>query len=96
MNYDNYQDAPVFDKDGDKIGTIADMYYTDNQDQPVWATIKSGLFGIRKHFIPLTDVLETTEGLVLHTVDEATVKGAPSIENDDELTEDDAMRLANY
>lgn len=96
MNYDNYHDAPVFDREGDKVGTIAEMYYTDQSDQPVWATIKSGLFGVRKHFIPLTDAIETKDGIVLPDIDEAMIKDAPSIEHEDELSDDDAVRLSNY
>ena len=96
MNYDDYIDAPVFDKNGCKIGSVDAFYYTDDATKPVWATVKSGLFGLSKHFIPLDDVTADDDGLTLQTVTGDVVKNAPSIEGDDETTDEDDARLRNY
>ena len=65
MNYDNYVDAPVFDQNGDKIGNISHLYYTVDEHVPEWATVRSGLFGMSKHFVPLWDSHETEDGVVI-------------------------------
>lgn len=96
MNYENYIDAPVFDQNGEKMGTIADLFYTDNEHQPVWATVKSGLFGMQRHFVPLDDAEETEDGVTIHNVTHEMVKNAPSIDDDDETSDEDDARLRNY
>lgn len=96
MNYDDYVDAPVFDKVGNKVGSVDAFYYTDDETKPVWATVKSGLFGLSKHFIPLDDVTADENGLTLQTVTEDVVKHAPAIEDDDATSDEDDARLRNY
>lgn len=96
MNYDDYIDAPVYDKDNNKIGSVAAFYYTEDKHTPVWATVKSGLFGLKKHFIPLNDATTTDEGIKLTTLTEDIVKNAPSIEDDDETSDTDDALLRNY
>lgn len=96
MDFNDYEGAPVFDKDNNKIGSIADMYYTEDENRPVWATVKSGLFGMKKHFVPLEGATLTEEGVTLPNVTEDMVKNAPGIENDDEITDEDDSRLSNY
>ena len=96
MNYDNYVDAPVFDQNGDKIGNISHLYYTVDEHVPEWATVRSGLFGMSKHFVPLWDAHETEDGVVINNVTEEMVKNAPSVEDEDETSDEDDARLRNY
>ena len=35
----------LIDRDGDKIGSIGDVYLDDQTGQPEWLTVKTGLFG---------------------------------------------------
>lgn len=96
MNYDDFVGAPVFDKTGDKMGKIADLYYTDDEKRPIWATVKSGLFGLKKHFVPLTDIDKSEDGFTLRNVTKDMVQNAPSVDDDDETSEADDARLRNY
>lgn len=96
MNYDDYVDAPVFDQNGEKVGTIADLYYTTDENKPEWATVKSGLFGMSKHFVPLWDTSEDDDGITLNNVTHEMVKNAPSIDDDEETSDEDDARLRNY
>lgn len=95
-NYDDFVGAPVYDRNGEKIGTIADLYYTVDSNRPEWATVKSGFFGLSKHFVPLTDTREDEDGITINNVTHEMVKNAPSIEGDDETTDEDDARLRNY
>lgn len=96
MNYDDFVDAPVYDKNGEKMGTIADLYYTVDEHKPEWATVKSGLFGMSRHFVPLWDTREDEDGITINNVTHEMVKNAPSINDDDETTDEDDARLTNY
>ena len=44
--------ATAYDRDGDKIGKIGEVYYDDDTDQPKWITVNTGLFGTNESFVP--------------------------------------------
>ncbi len=39
--------------DGEKIGEISDIYEDPQTGKPEWATVNTGLFGMKSHFVPL-------------------------------------------
>src|SRR5439155_2797405 len=43
----------VVDADGDKIGTIEDIYLDRQTGEPEWATVKTGIFGRKVSFVPI-------------------------------------------
>lgn len=43
----------VLTNDGDKIGSIGQVYADDENGQPTWVTAKTGLFGMSESFVPL-------------------------------------------
>ena len=43
----------LLDNDGDKIGTIEEIYLDTDTDRPEWALVKTGLFGGKGTFVPL-------------------------------------------
>ena len=45
--------ATAYDRDGDKIGKIGQVYYDDETGQPTWVTVNTGLFGTNETFVPL-------------------------------------------
>ena len=44
------RDGNVLSTDGDKIGSIGQMYVDDDSGQPTWVTVKTGLFGTSASF----------------------------------------------
>ena len=42
--YDRWIGIDVVDRDGDRLGEIADIYYDDVSQRPEWISIKAGLF----------------------------------------------------
>ncbi|GGY00032.1 photosystem reaction center subunit H [Streptomyces minutiscleroticus] len=42
----------VFDRDGNKIGTVDEVYLDDATGEPEWAAVRTGLFS-RDAFVPL-------------------------------------------
>jgi uncharacterized protein (TIGR02271 family) len=86
----------VLSTDGDKIGSIGQVYADDNNGQPTWVTAKTGLFGTSESFVPLEGA--RTEGddiLVPYTKDH--VKDAPRVDVDGHLEPAEEERLyAHY
>lgn len=55
----------VLSADGDKIGSVGQVYADDADGQPTWVTVKTGLFGSSESFVPLQDArLEGSDILV--------------------------------
>ena len=72
----------VVDSDGDKIGSIGQVFLDDRPDSPEWVTVKTGLFGMGESFVPLRDAEVTGNDIrVPYTKDK--VKDAPRIADAD-------------
>lgn len=87
--------ATAYDSDGDKIGKIGQVYLDNATGQPAWATVNTGLFGTHESFVPLQDVAFSDDGLRL-PYDKDTVKNAPSIESDGELSPTEESELYRH
>ncbi|WP_375474705.1 DUF2382 domain-containing protein [uncultured Jatrophihabitans sp.] len=87
--------ATVVDRDGDKIGKAGQVYLDDTTGQPVWVTVKTGLFGNKDSFAPLAGASQDGENLTL-SVDKAKVKDAPTVEDDGHLSEQEQDALYDY
>lgn len=81
----DWRDAPVVDAGGDKIGTLEALYYDTASDDPVFATVTTGLVSRKLVFVPLTGA-KVSPKHVRVAVGKAVVKDAPSIPLDGELT----------
>ncbi|MEJ7722514.1 MAG: PRC-barrel domain-containing protein [Ilumatobacteraceae bacterium] len=46
-------DRNAVDPEGDKIGTVHDVYVNDETGQPEWLAIKTGMFGSKLSFVPI-------------------------------------------
>ncbi|NED87350.1 PRC-barrel domain containing protein, partial [Streptomyces sp. SID11233] len=43
----------VYADDGEKIGGVDEVYLDDRTGRPEWVTVRTGLLGLREHFVPL-------------------------------------------
>src|SRR4051795_13492180 len=85
----------AFDNDGDKIGTIEDIYLDRQSGDPEWATVKTGLFGSKVHFVPIGDASATEDGVRLPYAKDQ-VKDAPNLDADGQLSEDEERSLYDH
>jgi sporulation protein YlmC with PRC-barrel domain len=84
----------VVDADGDKIGTVEQIYLDRQTGQPEFATVKTGLFGLKTSFVPIVDAEITGDDTVRVPVQKEQVKDAPRIEPDgQELSADEERKL---
>jgi len=82
-------------RDGDKIGTITDIYMDEDTGQPEWLAVTTGMFGTRVSFVPLREA--STSGDELRVpYDKSTVKDAPNAEADGRLSQEEEGRLYQH
>jgi uncharacterized protein (TIGR02271 family) len=87
--------ATVIDSDGDKVGTVGQLYVDPTSGQPNWATVKTGLFGTSESFVPL-DAADESDGDLRVPYSKDFVKDAPRIDTDGSLEEADEDKLYSY
>jgi uncharacterized protein (TIGR02271 family) len=85
----------VVDIDGDKIGTLEEVYLDQQTGEPEWATVTTGFFGMKQSFVPLSDA-EPTRGRVVVPYSKDQVKEAPSIDPDGELSQQEEEQLYGH
>jgi sporulation protein YlmC with PRC-barrel domain len=87
--------ATVLDKDGNKIGTVTDVYLDQDTKEPEWMVVRTGLFGMRSSFVPLAEATMVGNDIQV-PFDKEMVKKAPNIEEDGDLTPDEERELYEY
>jgi len=83
------------DSDGEKIGTINEIYMDAETSKPEWLAVKTGMFGSKVSFIPIAEASESN-GDVQVPYDKAQVKQAPNAEADGELSQDEEAALYSH
>ncbi|MEV7085769.1 PRC and DUF2382 domain-containing protein [Streptomyces sp. NPDC093085] len=74
----------VYDRDGDKIGNVGQVYVGDRTGRPEWVTVRTGLFGMKESLVPLTGARRAGEDIHVPYAKD-TVKEAPRLEADEHL-----------
>ena len=85
----------AYGSDGDKIGKIGQIYLDDQSGQPVWVTVSTGMFGSKESFAPVHGSSVSGSDLQL-AVTKDMVKGAPNVDADGHLDDDENDALYEY
>src|SRR5215216_3897627 len=85
----------VVGRDEEKIGSLAEIYVDAETDEPEWALVNTGLFGTKSAFVPLRDATEV-DGTLHVPFDKATVKEAPKMDPDGNLSQSEESELYRY
>ena len=85
----------VVTSDGDKIGTLEEIYLDTESGQPEWATVRTGLFGAQHSFVPLAQV-DHRRGEVVVPYSKDHVKDAPSVDPDGQLSHEEEDQLYDH
>jgi uncharacterized protein (TIGR02271 family) len=88
--------ATAYDRDGDKIGKIGNVFYDDHTDQPKWITVNTGFLGTSENFVPLAGATSSGDGNITVDYDKATIKDAPHIAEEGHLSPEDEERLYRH
>ena len=92
---DVYIGRTAVDPQGDKIGSVGQVYLNDETGQPDWITVNTGLFGMKENFAPLAGSSFNGEDLVL-PFDKTVVKDSPDIADASHLDADEQQSLYGY
>lgn len=100
LNRENIEDlltkgGNVIGSDGEKIGSIGQLYADDDTGEPTWVTVKTGLFGTSQSFVPVEGAHSQGDDLVVPYSKEH-VKDAPRVDVDGHLTPEEEDRLYTY
>jgi uncharacterized protein (TIGR02271 family) len=87
-----WQGRTMVDGDGDRIGSIEDIYADDQSGEPEWALVRTGLFGTRSTFVPITQASQRNDDVQV-PYDKQLVKDAPRVEADQHLSEAEEQQL---
>ena len=90
----SWRGRTVVDQNGDKIGKFEEIYLDESQS-PEWASVTTGLFGMRQTLIPLRDAQEDDDVLRV-PYDKDHVKDAPNVDPDEQLTPGEESALYRH
>jgi uncharacterized protein (TIGR02271 family) len=93
---DRYAGYTVYDRDGDKIGKVDDLFVDEN-DQPEYIGVKMGFLGTSSTLIPM-DLVTADEQSQSLTVNQpkSTVKDGPHFDDDREITPEYEQQVHEY
>ncbi len=93
---DRYAGYTVYDRDGDKIGKVDDLFVDEN-DRPEYIGVKMGFFGTSSTLIPMEMVTpdERNESLTVND-EKSRIKDGPTFEDDHEITPEFERQVHEY
>ena len=91
----SWRGQDLVDNEGSKIGAIEEIYLDTDTNQPEWALVNTGLFGSKSTFVPLQQAAREGDAVRV-PYDKATIKDAPKIDPDGELSQQDEAELYRH
>lgn len=89
-------DRQVVDPRGEKIGAVKRVWLDGRTGDPLWASVHTGLFGLKESFVPLQRAELHGDNLQV-SVGKDQVKESPRIEAaDDRMTDEEQAALYQY
>ena len=87
--------AAVYSSDGERIGTVEELFMDEETRQPEWIGIGTGFFGTKRVLVPVTGASTESDGLTV-PYSKQQVKDAPDIDADEISQETEAELYAYY
>lgn len=89
-------DCEVVDEHSRHIGVVKQVWLDEKDGQPIWASIRTGLFGQKESFVPIHDAT-LADNVLMVPVDRQQVKNAPRLDVSDQyLSEEQQDELHAY
>jgi len=86
---------PVYDRSGEKIGSIEDIYIDDATRQPEWLGLGMGFLGLRHVIVPLADA-DLRDGALAIPYSKEQVKEAPSVGDEEDISPTQETELTRH
>jgi uncharacterized protein (TIGR02271 family) len=85
----------LIDRDGDKVGSIGDIYLDEQSGRPEWLAVHTGLFGSKVSFVPTAEARADGDDVRV-PYEKSHIKDSPNAEADGHLSEDEEARLYRH
>ena len=93
---ERYAGYEVYDRDGDKIGKVDDLFVDEN-DNPEYIGVKMGFLGRKSTLIPWDVVrVDERQRRIEVSVDKDRVKDGPAFDDDEEITPEYEVRVRDH
>ena len=80
----DWRGLEVFDRDGERVGKLVEIYVEEETDRPEFALVRTGLFRLRSSFVPIAGAF-TEDGALVVQVEKGQIREAPALAKDAEL-----------
>jgi uncharacterized protein (TIGR02271 family) len=90
-----WEGREVVDRNGDRVGTIEALYAAGEAQRPEWAAVKTGRFGAKLSFVPITGAQPSGERVRVQFATEQ-IRDAPRIEPEGELAPEEEAALYRH
>jgi uncharacterized protein (TIGR02271 family) len=87
--------VPVYDSDGEEIGTVEEIFYDQQTREPEWIGVGTGFFGTKRVLVPTAGASATGDGVTVRYSKE-NVKDSPDIDSDEISQETEQELYAHY
>jgi uncharacterized protein (TIGR02271 family) len=85
----------MYDRDGEKIGRIEEIYLDQETDAAEWALVNTGLFGSKSTFVPIASATTGDDGVRV-PFEKSHIKDAPGVDADGELSQEEEANLYRH
>jgi hypothetical protein len=93
----DWRGRAVVDQNGQKIGTFEEIYLDEGTDEPAWAAVKAGTFGLRRSRVVPIAAAHSEGNSIRVPFTKQQVKTAPTIDSEGWVSErDQAAILRHY
>ena len=87
--------ADVYSSDGDRIGSVGDVFVDQQTGRPEWIGLSTGFFGTKRALVPVHGANLNQEGItVSYSKDQ--VQGAPDVDEDEISQEVERQLYSHY
>jgi len=86
---------PVYDRAGEKIGSIEDIYVDDETREPEWLGLGTGFLGMKHAIVPLIEASLREDGIAV-PYEKDKIEDAPDADGDDISGEKEAELVRYY
>lgn len=93
---ERYLGRNAVDREGNKIGSVGQVYLNDESGQPDWITVNTGLFGMKENFAPLAGSSFNGDDDLVLPFGKDVVKDAPDVADSSHLDADEQESLYAY
>src|SRR3954453_16615766 len=85
----------LLDRDGEKVGTLGDLYLDRETDRPAYAGVKTGLFKRNESIVPLDGAREIDGDIQIpYAADQ--IRDAPNLDPEVALSDEEEARIHDH